>query len=33
MIIEFEPECRQASIEVMRAEGYAPGTGFSDEAD
>ena len=27
----IEPECRPASIEVMRAEGYAPGTGFSGE--
>ena len=27
----IEPECRVASIEVMRAEGYLPGTGFSGE--
>ena len=27
----IEPGCRPASGEVMRAEGYAPGTGFSGE--
>ena len=27
----IEPEDREASIEVMTAEGYAPGTGFSGE--